>query len=64
MTDDHAADLPDGTLADPFDLLHPAVAHHIVNSLGWRSLRPLQSASIEPILAGHHAAAMAPTAGS
>jgi ATP-dependent helicase Lhr and Lhr-like helicase len=46
---------------DPFDLLHPAVAHHIVNSLGWRSLRPLQSAAIEPILAGDHA--IAPTAG-
>jgi len=48
---------------DPFDLLHPAVAHHIVNSLGWRALRPLQSAAIEPILAGDHAIAMAPTAG-
>jgi ATP-dependent helicase Lhr and Lhr-like helicase len=48
---------------DPFDLLHPAVAHHIVNSLGWRSLRPLQYAAIEPILAGDHAIAMAPTAG-
>ena len=48
---------------DPFDLLHPAVAHHIVNSLGWRSLRPLQSAAIGPILAGDHAIAMAPTAG-
>lgn len=49
--------------ADPFDLLHPAVAHHVVNSLGWRSLRPLQSAAIEPILAGDHAIAVAPTAG-
>lgn len=49
--------------SDPFELLHPAVAHHVVNSLGWRSLRPLQSASIEPILAGDHAIAMAPTAG-
>ncbi len=47
----------------PFDQLHPAVQHHIVNSLGWRSLRPLQEATIEPILAGHHALAMAPTAG-
>lgn len=46
-----------------FDLLHPAVQHHIVNSLGWRSLRPLQEATIEPILAGHHVLAMAPTAG-
>ncbi|MDQ6839723.1 MAG: DEAD/DEAH box helicase [Actinomycetota bacterium] len=48
---------------DPFDQLHAAVAHHIVNSLGWRSLRPLQSAAIESILAGDHAIAMAPTAG-
>lgn len=51
------------TGVDPFELLHPAVAHHVVNSLGWRSLRPLQSAAIEPILAGDHAIAMAPTAG-
>lgn len=63
MIDEPAVDLPDATPADPFDLLHPAVAHHIVNSLGWRSLRPLQSVAIEPILAGHHAIAMAPTAG-
>ncbi|MEQ8438761.1 MAG: DEAD/DEAH box helicase [Ilumatobacter fluminis] len=48
---------------EPFELLHPALQHHIVNSLGWRSLRPLQSESIEPIIAGHHALAMAPTAG-
>ncbi len=48
---------------DPFDQLHPAVAHHIVNSLGWRSLRPLQAESIIPILSGDHAIAMAPTAG-
>jgi ATP-dependent Lhr-like helicase len=57
------APLPAGPATAAFDRLHPAVAHHIVNSLGWRSLRPLQSASIEPILAGHHAVAMAPTAG-
>lgn len=49
--------------SEPFDQLHPAVAHHVVNSLGWRSLRPLQSEAIEPILAGDHAIAMAPTAG-
>jgi ATP-dependent Lhr-like helicase len=63
VTDKPGAELPNSALASPFDLLHPAVAHHIVNSLGWRSLRPLQSVSIEPILAGHHAIAMAPTAG-
>ena len=35
-----------------FELLHPAVQHHIVNSFGWRSLRPLQDATIRPILMG------------
>ena len=47
----------------PFDRLHPAVQHHVVNSLGWTSLRPLQDAAIEPILAGEHALLLAPTAG-
>ncbi len=46
-----------------FDLLHPALQHHIVNSLGWRGLRPLQERSIEPVLAGSHALLVAPTAG-
>jgi ATP-dependent helicase Lhr and Lhr-like helicase len=46
-----------------FDRLHPALQHHIVNSLGWRSLRPLQEATIEPILRGEHAILLAPTAG-
>lgn len=46
-----------------FDHLHPAIQHHVVNTLGWRSLRPLQSAVIEPILAGEHVVATAPTAG-
>lgn len=46
-----------------FDRLHPALQHHIVNSLGWRSLRPLQAESIEPLLAGEDAILLAPTAG-
>lgn len=46
-----------------FDLLHPAVQHHVVNSLGWPALRPLQEQAIEPILAGEHVLALAPTAG-
>ena len=46
-----------------FEQLHPAVQHHVVNSFGWRTLRPLQEATIEPILAGEHVLAMAPTAG-
>lgn len=47
----------------PFDRLHPAVQHHIVNSFGWSGLRPLQQATIEPVLRGEHAVLLAPTAG-
>ena len=43
--------------------LHPSLQHHIVNTLAWRSLRPLQEATIAPILAGEHALLLAPTAG-
>jgi ATP-dependent Lhr-like helicase len=46
-----------------FDALHPALQHHIVNSLGWRELRPFQEAVIPPILAGQHLIILAPTAG-
>ncbi len=46
-----------------FDRLHPSVQHHIVNSLGWRNLRPLQKSTIGPILDGEHVIATAPTAG-
>ncbi len=46
-----------------FDLLHPALQHHIVNSLGWRELRPFQDAVIPEILAGKHLIVLAPTAG-
>lgn len=46
-----------------FDQLHAALQHHIVNSLGWRELRPLQQQSIVQILAGRHALLLAPTAG-
>ncbi|MCT7657633.1 DEAD/DEAH box helicase [Mycobacterium deserti] len=43
--------------------LHPVVLHHIVNTLEWNGLRPLQQAAIEPILHGHDALLLAPTAG-
>jgi len=46
-----------------FDRLHPALQHHIVNSLGWRALRPLQEHAIGPVLDGNHALLLAPTAG-
>jgi ATP-dependent Lhr-like helicase len=46
-----------------FERLHPALQHHIVNSLGWSALRPLQEATIEPILRGEHGVLLAPTAG-
>jgi ATP-dependent Lhr-like helicase len=35
----------------------------MVNSLGWRSLRPLQAEAIEPLLTGSDAILLAPTAG-
>jgi ATP-dependent helicase Lhr and Lhr-like helicase len=44
------------------DRLAPGLAHHIGNSLGWRSLRPLQSEAIAPLLRGD-AVLLAPTAG-
>lgn len=46
-----------------FDLLHPALQHHIVNSLGWSTLRPTQLAAIEPVHTGRHCLLLAPTAG-
>lgn len=46
-----------------FDLLHPALQHHIVNSLGWRELRPFQDAVIPSVLDGKHLIVLAPTAG-
>jgi ATP-dependent Lhr-like helicase len=47
----------------PFDQLHPSIQHHVVNSLGWRSLRPLQEHAIGPVLAGKNCLLLAPTAG-
>ncbi|MGW8885246.1 DEAD/DEAH box helicase [Streptomyces sp. NPDC055749] len=47
----------------PLDDLDPVLVHHIVNSLGWRGLRPLQEESIGPVMAGEDAILLAPTAG-
>jgi len=46
-----------------FDRLHPALQHHIVNSLGWSELREVQSLSIEAFLTGANLVILAPTAG-
>ena len=46
-----------------FDLLHPALQHHIINSLGWTELRPFQDAVIPRILDGENLIVLAPTAG-
>ncbi|MFV2009372.1 MULTISPECIES: DEAD/DEAH box helicase [unclassified Micromonospora] len=43
--------------------LHPVLTYHLVNSLGWRDLRPMQRAAVGPILAGADALLLAPTAG-
>jgi hypothetical protein len=47
----------------PVDRLHPVLLHHVVNTLGWPSLRPLQQAAIHPLLDGVDAPLLAPTAG-
>lgn len=43
--------------------LNSAIEYHVVNSLGWPSLRPLQEASITPIRSGTDCLLVAPTAG-
>jgi ATP-dependent helicase Lhr and Lhr-like helicase len=45
------------------DRLHPVITHHLVNSLGWRSLRPLQDQAVGSVLDGSDALLLAPTAG-
>ncbi|MEV6814892.1 DEAD/DEAH box helicase [Micromonospora sp. NPDC051296] len=45
------------------ELLHPVVIHHVVNSLQWPALRPLQEAAVQPLLNGFDALLLAPTAG-
>lgn len=43
--------------------LDPAIEYHVVNSLGWPGLRPLQEAAVAPIRAGADCVLLAPTAG-
>lgn len=49
--------------ADAAERLHPAVLHHVVNTLGWASLRPLQLAAVDPVIDGENVILVAPTAG-
>jgi ATP-dependent helicase Lhr and Lhr-like helicase len=46
-----------------FEHLHPSIQYHIVNSLGWSTLRPTQLEAIDPLLNGRDALLLAPTAG-
>ncbi|WP_019811612.1 DEAD/DEAH box helicase [Saccharomonospora halophila] len=50
-------------MTEALQRLHPALVHHMVNTLGWRSLRPLQDAAVGPVLDGNDALLLAPTAG-
>ncbi|NYT96489.1 DEAD/DEAH box helicase [Salinispora sp. H7-4] len=43
--------------------LDPVVLHHVVNTLGWRDLRPMQRAAVSPVRDGSDALLLAPTAG-
>lgn len=43
--------------------LDQAIEYHIVNSLGWPGLRPLQAASVAPVRSGADCVLIAPTAG-
>ncbi|WAX76825.1 DEAD/DEAH box helicase [Streptomyces sp. KMM 9044] len=54
---------PAGGEADVLDRLDPVVLHHIVNTLGWPDLRPLQRAAVTPLMDGEDAVLLAPTAG-
>ncbi|WP_435588972.1 DEAD/DEAH box helicase [Micromonospora chalcea] len=43
--------------------LDPVVLHHVVNTLGWRDLRPMQRAAVAPVRHGSDVLVLAPTAG-
>ena len=47
----------------PLGGLHPTLAYHLVNTLGWTALRPLQRDALGPVLRGDDALLLAPTAG-
>lgn len=43
--------------------MHPLLAHHVLNTLQWPSLRPLQKAAFPSIAEGRHTLLVGPTAG-
>jgi hypothetical protein len=43
-----------------FEQLHPSLQYHVVNTLGWSTLRPTQLAAIAPIHAGSSLPACSP----
>ncbi len=46
-----------------FERLSPALRYHVVNTLGFTSLRPVQELSARAILDGDNCVVLAPTAG-
>ncbi|MBT2452738.1 DEAD/DEAH box helicase [Streptomyces sp. ISL-43] len=58
-----SGDTNDGASHDLLDRLDPVVLHHVVNTLGWPDLRPLQRAAIDPVMDGEDVVLLAPTAG-
>src|SRR5688500_12593586 len=46
-----------------FVRLNPALKYQIVNTLGWRGLRPVQELTIDAVLDGKNCVVLAPTAG-
>jgi ATP-dependent Lhr-like helicase len=49
--------------AEGFERLHESVQYHVVNSLGWPGLRPLQRDSVLPVHEARDCVLLAPTAG-
>jgi ATP-dependent helicase Lhr and Lhr-like helicase len=49
-------------MTSPLTGLHPTLAHNLVATLGWTTLRPLQREAIEPITRGDDALLLAATA--
>lgn len=48
---------------NPLAALDASLAYHLVNTLGWTTLRPLQREAMAPVLRGDDALLLAPTAG-